>query len=399
MKKVLFVALFAMLLSGCNNHPQEKIIYSVLDKECPTFEKKFPAKTVEVSCEFAKDDSSWVIRYSSFEEAEWKMFHFYSPEGIPESRFGAEFDYDLFQQVILSDTSSMSYPFDSIVKYANITIADSDDGLVRIYTWERPHNHTMSSFETITQYRWKGKVKIQNPPEPEFEGDFPSEAEAVYTVRSNSKTYYLVSYYFKSCSNYASKSLNAFLLTKKGLMPVALFDTEYGPADNISFDYSIPDWYFRANLGEGYDWLGYYDRKNRVYYSCNSEFYLSDRYIRYVFDGNRFVMQEESAANPFLSPLLHDYVFLEILLETKRNKIRIDLMEDETYRYAAWKANDRMLDEPEIVILGGSFDELSSSYVFMNNGCEYRVNDTSVSVLKEGKTIANWEVYNRWLDE
>ena len=399
MKKVLFVALFAVLLSGCNNHPQEKIIYSVFDKECPAFDKKFPTKTAEISREFAKDDRTWAIGYSSFEEAEWKMVHFYFPEGIPESRFWAEFDYDLFQQVVLSDTSSMSYPFDSIVKYANITIADSDDGLVRIYTWERPHVHAMSTFETITQYRWSGKVKIQDPPKPEFEGDVPSEAEAVYTLRSNGKTFYLVSYYFKSCSNYASRSLNAFQLTKKGLKPVALFGTENGLADNISFDYSIPDWYFRTNLGEGYDWLGYYDRINRVYYSCGSEFYLNDRYLRFVFNGNRFVMQEESAANPFLSPSLYDYVRLEILLETKKNKIRIDLMEDETYRYAAWKANEKMIDEPEIVILNGRFIDSLSSYVFRNEEYEYRVNEESVSVSKDGKIISSWDVYNRWLQK
>jgi len=399
MKKVLFLAFIAVLLSGCNNHSEVRIIFPVLEKECPDFEKKFPAKLAEISHEFTQCNRIQAIRYSSFEEAEWKMIHFFFPDGIPESRFWAEFDYDLFQQVILSDPSSMFYPFDSIVKYANITIADSEDGLVRIYTWERPHSHGMSDFETLTQYRWKGKVKIQDPPKPEFEGDLPSEAKAVYSVRGNGKTYYLVSYYFEEWSSLASMSFDAFVLTKKGLKPVRLFNTEEGLSESIGVEYIIPDWFIKANLGEGYEWLGYYNPDEKIYYLPESDYYLSDRYLRYCFDGNCFDVKKGMVANPFISPSLRDYVCLAKQLETRRNKIRIDLMEDETYRYAAWETGDDIIDEPEIIILNGIFDEELSSYVFMNEGYEYRVNEDDVSVLKEGKLVSRWEVYNRWLDE
>ena len=395
--KTLLVVVSVVVLSGCDGPFQKK--KSVLDKECPAFENRFPVKQAEISKDFTQDDCTWVIEYSSFEEAEWKMIHFFFPDGRPEIRYYAEFDYELFQQVILSDNSSMSYPFDSIVQYANITIADSDDGLVRIYSWEEPHPWTMSDYTELIQYRWEGTVLIQGEMDCEEEFCPIAEARSFYVINANDKTYYLVSFYFEEWSSLAYMSFDAFELTKNGLKPVLLFNTEEGLAENIGFEYNIPDWYFKANLGEGYDWLGYYDPDKCIYYLPESSFDLSDRYFQYYFDGDCFNLKEGTVANPFLSPLLRDYVCLVKLLETRRNKIRIDQMDAKTYRYAAWRIGEQMISEPEIVIMDGFFDEASSSYVFMNEGYEYRVDEVDVRVLKNGKLISRWEVYDRWLDE
>lgn len=389
-----------MALLGCHNeHHLQTNYYSVLDEECPTFEKQFPVKQSMIDKSFTKDDRTWVIEYSSFEEAEWKMVHFFFPDGIPEIRFWAEFDYDVFKNVVLSDTSSMSYPFDSIVRYANITIANSSDGLVRIYTWEWPHIHSASSFETLTQYRWKGKVLIQGEKECDCEYCPSYEARNIYTIEEKGETFYLVSNYIKEWSSLAYMSFDAFVLNRSGLKPIALFSTEDGMVDHIGFEYNIPDWYYRANLGEGYDWLGYYDQINRVYYLPEEDYYLSDRYFQCIFDRDRFVIKKESVGNPFLSPSLSEYSLLVELFETKRNKIRIDLMDDGTYRYAAWKAGGRMADNPELVIWNGVYEDPTSSYVFYNEGYEYRVSDTVVGVYKDRGLVSSWEVYDRWLTQ
>lgn len=307
-------------------------------------------------------------------------------------------DFTGFKKRVVSSPSTMSCSFDFLRKKEGFSIVDSDDGLVRIYTWEAPHFWTMSDFQEIIQYKWNGKVLVQGEKECDWEYCPTSEAQHIYTVHGESKTYYLIPYFFKEWSSLAFMSFQAFELTQEGLMPVGIFGGKDG-SESLDFEYNIPDWFFKANLGEGYEWLCYYDQENRIYYHPETDYYLSDRYEKYVFDGSYFVLTEESSANPFLSASLHDYKSLVELFETKRNKIRIDLMEDETYRYAAWKAGDKMIDDPELVILNGTFDEASSKYVFINDGYEYQVFDNQVSVIKGGKQVAKWEVYNRWTDE
>ena len=73
------------------------------------------------------------------------------------------FDYDLFEKLIKSDPSSMTYSFDSFQHYAGIVILDSQDDNVRYYTWDNPHLHTMSDYRTYTQYRFNNEVHLQEP--------------------------------------------------------------------------------------------------------------------------------------------------------------------------------------------------------------------------------------------
>lgn len=386
------------MLLGCNCH-QEKNYFSVLDKACPAFEKKFPFKQAEISKEFAKDDLTWIIEYSSFEEAEWKMIHFFFPDGKPENGDEAKFDYGLIKQLVLADTSSISYSFDSIIKYANITIADSDDGLVRIYTWEEPHNSTMSNYDELTQYRWNDTVLVQGKKGNHCQYSPSLEAQDIHTLNANGTTYYLVLYHLTISVDLSFMSFNAFHLTKDGLEPVELFRTRNGLSNSISFEYNTLDWFYRVNLGEGSDWLGYYNKESNVYYHPESYYALSDRYIQYIFDGNFFAFKEGTVANPFLSASLQEYNHLVRLFETKRNKIRIDQMDDKTYRYAAWKEGDKMIDDPDMVILNGHFNNTLYCHVFMDEGYEYRVYDAGVFVFKDDTLITRLDMYNRWWDE
>ena len=66
----------------------------------PQFEQKFPQKSVWIH-HHASDSTE--ITYSSMEEAEWKLMHVVS---------GCS--YEDFEKIILSDPSSMDYPFDSL---------------------------------------------------------------------------------------------------------------------------------------------------------------------------------------------------------------------------------------------------------------------------------------------
>ncbi|MBU75685.1 MAG: hypothetical protein CMK63_01685 [Pseudoalteromonadaceae bacterium] len=61
--------------------------------------------------------------------------------------------------------------------------------------------------------------------------------------------------------------------------------------------------------------------------------------------------------------------------KTKKHLIRIDELAENQYRYAAWDIEQSMLDEPRLVITGGtlSFDGSGGNhfYTFMNNGYRY----------------------------
>lgn len=76
-----------------------------------------------------------------------------------------------------------------------------------------------------------------------------------------------------------------------------------------------------------------------------------------------------------LYPALQDYEKPELILETKKFRIRIDEMQDGTYRYASWNIIKPMSEEPEIVLKNGIVNFLGSGgnheYVFTNEEYKY----------------------------
>lgn len=269
---------------------------------------------------------------------------------------------------------------DSLQHYALMRIIDSPDGNVRYYTWENPHAHSMSDFNTITQYRWNGKIYYQKPNNREDDWCVLSP-DGLYVLKGNSCNYYLTAAYFRESPNIGYKHFEISKLTKNGLQAVDFWDASY--------EYFISDWYFMTN-GEGFQWLDYFDETSATLYVADVDgFNLTDRYWCYKWDGyNMHLVGTETFANPYLYPTLCEYQRLELFMRTSRNIIRIDQMVDGTYRYAAWNAKQSMASNPDIVITGGSFD--GESFVFQNNGYIYHVDTHCVKVIKDGKTVGSW---------
>lgn len=268
-----------------------------------------------------------------------------------------------------------------------ITVLESDDGNIRISGWEEPHSGTMGVYSSRIEYKWKGKTLTQ--------GVIPNGAEEslmpmkLYTLGGGK---YILYQYFREWSSQAYIEATALELTAEGLVPVKLFETEEGLADNINVEYNIPDWYFRAGSGEGYEWLYHFDKATKTLYHPSSPEYnhLSDRYIPYVWNGKTFSPGKE-VANPFLHPSLSEYQSLVSLFRTERNLVRIDAMPDSTFRYEAWPKDATMLDKPELVIKGGTFNEDSSEWVFLNENFEYHSSGDELYILKSGAEIARWK--------
>lgn len=366
---IIFLVFVALALCCCDNMSNQNQTQS---------------QTFNIGTHYVKDGKSSSITFSSMEEAERKLIHYFFPNGmsINELPFDRHaFDYDLFEQIVRSNASSMNYPFDSLQHYANIDIIDSPDGNVRYYTWDYPHAHTMSDFHTIIQYRWNGMVLCQNP-DTSKDNWYVLSPNSLHILKGKACNYYLTTAYFRESSNIGYMNFEISKLTKKGLQPVDFWDASY--------EYFISDWYFRTN-GEGYDWLDYFDEKTATLYVAEEDgLCLTDRYWCYQWDGSDMkLVGTETIANPYLNHDLYEYQRIELFMRTSRNIIRIDKMPDYSYRYAAWKANQTISDKPEIVITGGYND--GDYYVFHNKVYDYYIDKNEVKVIKAGKIVGLWE--------
>lgn len=102
-----------------------------------------------------------------------------------------------------------------------------------------------------------------------------------------------------------------------------------------------------------------------------NEFYAgNDLYEVYQFDGEHFVYKRKDAGY-WLHPSLHKFKRFITIGKSEQYVVRIDLMADETYRYAAWKEKDNIIDKPDLVIYDGHLCE--EGYVFTDNGYKYVV--------------------------
>ena len=267
-----------------------------------------------------------------------------------------------------------------------VIVLESDDNNIRISGWEEPHSGTMGVYGSRVEYEWRGKTLVQ-------QGTIGSTDESMmpmklYTLGDGK---YILYQYFREWSSQAYIEATALELTAEGLVPVKLFETEEGLADNINVEYNIPDWYFRTGNGDGYEWLYHFDKTRKsLYHPASPEYnHLSDRYVPYVWNGKTLSPGKE-VANPFLHPSLSEYQSLVGLFRTERNLVRIDAMPDATFRYAAWAKDATMLDKPELVILGGTFNEETSEWVFSNDDYEYHCAGDELYIKKAGKEIARW---------
>ena len=87
---------------------------------CDNLSDKTRSQIFNIGSHYVKDGQSKSITFSSMEEAEQKLIHYFFPNGmsideLPFDRYA--FDYDLFELIVRSNASSMNYSFDSLHRY------------------------------------------------------------------------------------------------------------------------------------------------------------------------------------------------------------------------------------------------------------------------------------------
>ena len=277
---------------------------------------------------------------------------------------------------------AMYYPFKEAADSLYIGDHTSTDGRVRIIDWNTGMGGTCPDNARYTLVRGDdGRIRST--------GKNHHEAVVVrlYQLQDNKgRTIYLTNDYFRGSSVEGSGWMNAWCIQGDTLSPVKVFPRG---ESSVGTGYGIPDWYFKTNNGEGWDWIFELVGRNLYVPITDGELSLTDRYKLYRWNGDHFDLMRE-VGNRRLHISLKDYVALQDYFVTKDYRVRIDLLDDGTLRYASWKRNKQTDTPPDLVIKGGRYEE-DRGYVFENDGYYYRVTTTESNkqliVEKDGRTV------------
>lgn len=208
-----------------------------------------------------------------------------------------------------------------------------------------------------------------------------------YEVRAkNGKTYYLFVNRFRFGMGHPTvfSRVSAYEVVKDKLVPAKLFKTKTKSLPEIEYTFDDKPFFF------------YYDTIVNIDDNCLyladiepigdddqiEEYYNSSKFLKYRFDGNRFVF--EGVCYPYwLHESMKGYKYTEFVLKTTgagtNYIIQIDMMPDGTWRYAAWKGASRLMDmkrKPDVIVGNGYYNEAEKIFAFdTKDGYTYAVDD------------------------
>lgn len=383
------------------------IVMSVLILcSCSNIGKNSKTDTTEVSDVKCEERLEFIADYSTMEEAEIEMIEFLELKYGDPDNFSP---YHEFVDFVINEPRTIDYPFEKLQNDTYVGIVTSDDGNLRLYYWNDGFGGTMISWTNICQYVCNDKVYAYRNSISEVaygcfahedsEDDFGCAVLGIETIYDNNNApIYLVHTYNRYSSNHGYAAVEAIRIIDGKLVAAPIFNG--GEVDEIEddfykcfrgSDYSIADWYFRANNGEGWDWLFRYDDDSEMLYVPQADFSLSDRYSIYHFNGSEFNYVGVDGGF-WLHPTLRSFEFMELVMETKGYRVRVDRMYDGSYRYASWNNRGSMDKEPDLILYNGIYNDETTDYHFKHDEYEYIIDEEKGLVVKcNGKNILSQE--------
>ena len=297
-------------------------------------------------------------------------------------------DYDIrkksnndFSKLLFEDTCTFYYDFPYLTDSTGIVnIATSDDGNIRIYSWDTQLGGTMIRWDNVIQYRSNGKLKSFegniwsiDESEEKNEIDFGCWTKAIYSFKRNDgQTIYVTESYFRESGSYGYSTLDAFYVSDGKLKMIEKAFVMPNNNYHIGTEYIIPSWYFSTD-GKGWDWIYSLDRDTQTFYVPVAEdLELTDQYDLYKFNGNRFVHIKREGGY-WLHPSLKKFERLEKLAQVGKFLIRIDRISSGKFRYSSWSDTENMKRKPDIIIENGIYDEEKEEYRFINGNYIYSI--------------------------
>ena len=298
-------------------------------------------------------------------------------------------DYDIrkkssddFSKLLFEDTCTFYYDFPYLTDSIGVVnIAASDDGNVRIYSWDTQLGGTMIRWDNVIQFRSNGKLKsfdgstwrIDESTDEEDEMDFGCWTKAIYTFKRNDgQTIYVTESYFRVSSSYGYSTLDAFCISDGKLRTIENAFVTPNKNYHIGTEYLIPSWYFLTD-GKGWDWIYSLDRDKQIFYvPVVDDLELIDQYDLYKFNGTKFVYIGREGGY-WLHPSLRKFERLEMLAKVGKFLIRIDRISSGKFRYSTWSDTEDMKRNPDIIIENGIYNEEKGEYRFINGNYTYSI--------------------------
>lgn len=342
-------------------------------------------------------------------QAEKELAKIYHKEGGAGYKFGS-----ILTELILSDTSTISYPFQQLVdsRYVNITMSNDED--LRFYSWVTPFGGTMLNYGNAFQYKSNGKVysfeytpwdydESYNYIEPiEGCGNGRSFVK-IHTINIGEKTYYLVGDWARYNSGHGVGGINAFTIEDGKLKTEKIFKTQNDTLDAIHIEYCFSHRHLVVNNRKRSDWIFSFDENTNTLYVplINDDIsfgYVTDQYLLYQLkDGYMQYIGRDGGF--WLHPSIKKFEYLEGIYKTEKFNIRIDYLENDNIRYVSWTKDKTMTDTPDLIIDKGiRIDHWQQTlhpyyeYIFENKEYAYRIyfgkdGEQHLLVEKNGKEI------------
>lgn len=203
---------------------------------------------------------------------------------------------EVFEDKLLKYTknaATLKYPFATLGKL--LTIATSDDGKFRVYSWDAETGGTMHDFSRVYQYQGAdGKIYSKTDRPSSDEDGAGSFVYEIYTVNAAEGNIYIV------CTTFIGSNIDHYgaadLYKIEGselIDKVKLFKTKEGLTDSIGFEY---DFFSVADRKDRPLKLILYDKPTKtvkipiVIADKQSPLgKVTNRFISYKFDGKYFV--------------------------------------------------------------------------------------------------------------
>lgn len=378
MKNILLVSFFCLLTIGCNSGKTSK-------KENSTNE----ALTFNETYDSMEDAEEKLITALSSHYPDEKSYYIYR---MP--------NYELID-FLSKEPNALNYDFPKLRKTDYIDdIVTSDDGNLRFYYWDTGMGGTMIDWGDVCQFRSGKTIKTLYGNVLNFKANDESEeiddgwnpgcaVLGISTITTiNSEKIYLVKTYLRESSGWGYGEITAVKIEDGSLKPANVFSIDGESTYVVGVEYNIPDWFFRANVKQGWDWVISFNSATNTLYIPEEDGYMTDRYTLYKFDGEK--MNEIGVDGGYwLHPSLRQFEKLEFIYTTKDYTIRVDKMADDSYRYSSWSKGQEICEKPDIIIYNGSNNDSSSAIEFINNGYLYKVDEGGFGIYKNGKKIMN----------
>lgn len=291
--------------------------------------------------------------------------------------------YNIDQVLIDCKTESEMPDLDS----EEVTVLTTPDKKVKIYSWDTGLGGTSPDFSSYVKYDAGDSIRseyigaftnskylcasdIAKDGYEVYDGSF---IQSLYQVDTQSTSpLYILSAYFRSSSVEGSQTAIAFSIENGKLVKQDFIDSDGNATNTISCDYYIPDWYFTTD-GLGWDWVMSFDDKTKtLYVPERSDMVMTDRYECFKFDGGQ-MKYIGTKAGYWLHPSLHDFKRLCGIYQTDTKLIRVDQLDDGTYRMATWNKSFAMSGQPEMVIHNGKPEIIKNAIVFTNGDYTYTI--------------------------